>query len=329
MPDDPMPTDRVTAPLVMQEARLLIRNEFSNLDIHQQYFNAYARLQKKDPLNRTLMLGTDQRDKMVPAIKRILADLGEAPKTILDIGCGDGATFELFSDSVPQGSKIDILDPNPDYIDAYTMRLHNWDNITLRQSITEDFSPNDKKDSEKISISDDYDIIFVIHSLYFFLDLFADFAFLYEKLRPDGVMIVIFADETVSFTGACFAAYTERYDRQTLEAHKRACAERLSLLGDKPHANIGSDPVFTGASITVERQDTRLYGHSIGDLIALSNISGLIAYEGVEKFDAAADILSSRPERVSLRVELDASTPRYGMLSVGQPQLIGTIRKPS
>lgn len=329
MPDDPMPTDRVTASMAMQEAKLLIRNEFHGLDIHQQYFNSYARLQKKDPLNRTLMLGTDQRDKMVPAIKRILAGLGEAPKTMLDVGCGDGATFELFSDSIPPGSIIDILDPNPDYINAYAMRLHDWGNITLRHSITEDFSSRSDGNGAAVRISDGYDIIFVIHSLYFFQDLSRDFGFLYQKLNRSGMMIIVFADETVSFTGACFEAHTERFDRQTLEVHKRACAERLSLLGDAPQAELSSSPIFPLASITVERQDTRLYGHSIADLIALSNISGLIAYESVEKFDAAADILSARPERVSLRVEQDAATPRYGMLSVGQPQIVGTIRKPS
>jgi len=327
MAKDPQLIDHVIAPLAMQEARVLIRNEFSALDIHQQYFNAYARLQKKDPLERTLMLGTDQRDKLVPAIKRILVDLGEAPKTILDVGCGDGATFELFAESIPHGSLIDILDPNPDYTSTFEARLRGWDNISLRHSITADFDPRACPD-ELGALSADYDIIFAIHSLYFFHDISSDFHLLYEKLSPNGVMIIVFADEVVSFTGVCFEAYTERHDRQALEVHRRACISRLLLFGDEQHGSDSSQPVFPQARITVERQDTRLYGHTLSDLIALSNISGLIVYDGTEKFEAAAGILATRPERVSLRVEMDANSPRYGMLSVGQPQIVGTVRRP-
>jgi hypothetical protein len=67
---------RVAATLTperFEEARLLIRHEFDGLDAHAQYFNAFARLLKADPLGRVPMLGTDQRDQFVPVIRTALA----------------------------------------------------------------------------------------------------------------------------------------------------------------------------------------------------------------------------------------------------------------
>ena len=55
----------VLTPERFEEARLLIRHEFDGLDAHAQYFNAFARLLKADPLGRVAMLGTDQRDQFV------------------------------------------------------------------------------------------------------------------------------------------------------------------------------------------------------------------------------------------------------------------------
>ena len=51
------------------EAMDTIANEFTALDTHQQYRNAFSRLLKWDPLGRVLMLGTDQRDLFAPELR--------------------------------------------------------------------------------------------------------------------------------------------------------------------------------------------------------------------------------------------------------------------
>ena len=55
------------------DALALVRNEFTGLDAHQVYRNAFSRLLKPDPLGRVLMMGTCQRDRFVPELRRLRA----------------------------------------------------------------------------------------------------------------------------------------------------------------------------------------------------------------------------------------------------------------
>ncbi len=69
----PIPIDtRAAADLSprLDEAPTLVVNEFDGLDSDRQYRNAFARVPKPGPLQRVPMLGTDQRDLFVPAVRR-------------------------------------------------------------------------------------------------------------------------------------------------------------------------------------------------------------------------------------------------------------------
>src|ERR687892_947068 len=101
------------------EALELVRNEFEGLDPHRQYRNAFARLLKPDPLGRVLMMGTDQRDMFIPDLRRIIEASVASDGHIFDFGAGDGQTFALVADSVPQGARISIEEPNPEYLANY------------------------------------------------------------------------------------------------------------------------------------------------------------------------------------------------------------------
>jgi SAM-dependent methyltransferase len=313
----------------LAEARLLVRHEFGGLDSHAQYFNAFARLLKADPLGRVAMLGTDQRDRFVPTIREALAARPQRPLAILDVGCGDGATFELFADAIPPGSRIDLVDPNADYVDAYAKRLAHRDDVLLGARHVAGFDPDPADTRYDPALGRGYDLILCLHSLYFFGDLGASMADLYARLSPGGVLIVVFADETVAHTGVCYRAYVERLDPTLADAHAAVCAERLALFeggaGDAP----GIAERLGSTRVAAVRQATRLFGHSIADLVALSNIAGLSGLEGVEKFDAALDLLACAPERLDFRIETDPAAPRLGMLSVQQPQVVCTIAKPA
>jgi hypothetical protein len=75
----------------------------------------------------------------------------------------------------------------------------------------------------------------------------------------------------------------------------------------------------------VQRQPSRLYGHNLADLIALSSIAVLAGVEGLSKFEAAAALLRHMPEAVDLRIEDDG--PRLGMWSVTQPQWVAVLHR--
>ena len=109
----------------------MVVNEFTGLDPHDQYHNAFSRLLKWDPLGRVLMLGTDQRDQFIPELRRAIADFVPAAGAVFDFGCGDGQTLALAIDAFPAGTRISFEDPNPDYIARYRRMVASRSNLEL------------------------------------------------------------------------------------------------------------------------------------------------------------------------------------------------------
>ncbi len=310
-----------------RDARLMIANEFRGLDTHDQYYNAFARALKRDPLERVAMLGTDQRDAFVPVLRELVAGGGDAPRRILDVGCGDGQTFALIADTVPAGSTIDLIDPNEDYVRAYADRVAAMPNLTLGAAHALPFVPDSDDSFYSPALDRGYDLILAIHALYFFADLDACLADLGARLAPGGTAIIVFADESVSYTGLGYRAFLRSRGEDVLaQAHADLCDQRLALL----RGSAGAPPAIAArwqGDVRVHPQPTRLYGHSLSDLIALGNIAGLSLFETVAKFEVIADLLEHAPEQADLRIETEDG-PRQGMLSVTQPQIVCAITKP-
>lgn len=310
-----------------RDARLIVANEFRGLDTHDQYYNAFARLLKRDPLERVAMLGTDQRDQFVPLLRSLIAEGGDAPRRILDVGCGDGQTFALIADTVPAGSVIDLIDPNEDYVRAYADRVAAMPNIALGAAHALPFVPDSDDSFYSPALDRGYDLILAIHALYFFADLDACMADLGARLAPGGTAIIVFADESVSYTGLGYRAFLRSRGEDVLaQAHADLCDQRLALL----RGSAGAPPAIAArwqGDARVHPQPTRLYGHSLSDLIAVGNIAGLSLFETATKFEVIADLLEYAPMDADLRIETDAG-PRQGMLSVTQPQIICAVTKP-
>lgn len=311
-----------------RDARLMIANEFRGLDTHDQYYNAFARALKRDPLERVAMLGTDQRDQFVPVLRDLIAEGGAAPRRILDVGCGDGQTFALIADTVPAGSVIDLIDPNEDYVRAYADRVAAMPNLTLGAAHALPFVPDRDDSFYSPALDHGYDLILAIHALYFFADLDACLADLGARLAPGGTAIIVFADESVSYTGLAYRAFLRSGGEDALaQAHADLCQQRLALLRGSPETPATIAARWEAPHVRVFPQPTRLYGHSLADLIALGNIAGLSLFESATKFEVIADLLEHAPEQADLRIESEGG-PRQGMLSVTQPQIVCAISKP-
>ena len=69
------------------------------------------------------MMGTDQRDMFAPELRRVIETSVPADGHIFDFGAGDGQTFALVADSVPQGTCVSIEEPNPEYLANYRALL--------------------------------------------------------------------------------------------------------------------------------------------------------------------------------------------------------------
>jgi SAM-dependent methyltransferase len=315
-----------------REARIQIRNEFNGLDEHQQYMNAFSRLLKWDPLRRVLMLGTDQRDRFIPILKNGIAATLTQAGSVLDVGCGDGQTFALLSDAIPAGSTINAIEPNPEFLKSFDARLTQQARLRKGSLRCAPFAPALLTNGDLAGLK--HDLILAVHVLYFFENLEASLLSIYEALAPGGTAFVVFADEHVAYTGVSYRAYMQTAGKIELaEGHAELCRNRRALFAlDQAQAGsltrlIESTFGDAGARIDVQRQETRLYGHSLSDIIALCNIAGLEPVVNTEKFEAAADLIEHSPKTADFRVETDPKSPRYGMFSVLQPQIVAVIRK--
>ena len=315
------------------DALEIVKNEFKSLDAHAQYTNAFARLLKWDPLDRVAMLGTDQRELFIPVLKECIRAQRRAASgsfSFFDIGCGDGQTFALAADAFPDGATAVILDPNAYYLAQCEPAVRAAGRLRLERSICAPFLPN-----TAVPVpggSDGFDLILAIHVLYYFDDLTASLARIYELLKPGGGAFIVFADEKTAYTGQALRAHN-RDDPAFLASFDRTCDLRRRLLLP------GADGIFalqqhldkrfpaSRARLRSEIQASRLYGHTLADILALSLITGLDRVETPAKFDAVMALIRTQPELIGLRIERGGHPAREGMLSVVQSQIVVELRR--
>jgi len=332
----PIQIDRARAQelaLHWDEALEIVRNEFDGLDPHRQYRNAFARLLKPDPLGRVLMMGTDQRDMFVPELRRAIEAGVPHGGHIFDFGAGDGQTFSLVAGSVPQGTRVSIEEPNLDYLADYTAFLKTQTHLRLGMALAARFDEIDSaaaRSAETLPQDESVDFGLALHMVYFVNDLASSLARMVRFLKPGGALFVVVTDETVGYTGRVLKSFIEGGgDAGDNPRHLSVIAERRRLLGSPAEGGGAIVDILRAAGapveLAVQRQTSRLYGHNLADLIALSAIAVLAGVEGLEKFEAAAALLRHKPDAVDLRIEDDG--PRKGMWSVAQPQWVAVFRR--
>ena len=332
----PIQIDRIRAQelaLQFDEALELVRNEFEGLDPHRQYRNAFARLLKPDPLRRVLMMGTDQRDMFVPELRRAIEVTVPSAGHIFDFGAGDGQTFALVADAVPKGTRVSLEEPNPDYLADYTAFLKTQAHLRCGIALATGFDEIDSaaaRSAQALPEDGSVDLALALHMIYFLDDLPSSVTRMVRFLRPGGALFVVVTDETVGYTGLALKSFIDGGGETGDNArHLSVIAERRRLLGSPAEGSGGISAMLRAAGapaeIEVQRQPSRLYGHNLADLIALSSIAVLAGVEGLSKFEAAAALLRHMPEAVDLRIEDDG--PRLGMWSVTQPQWVAVLHR--
>jgi len=315
------------------EALDLVRNEFEGLDVHQQYRNAFARLLKPDPLGRVLMMGTDQRDLFVPELSRVIEACVPRDGQIFDFGAGDGQTFALVAASVPEGTVVSIEDPNPGYVADYSAFLGRQTHLRLGMALVAEFDEMDAaadRNATPLPQNGSIDLGLALHMIYFISDLPAGLTRMARFLKPHGTLFIVVADDTASYAGLVTKNFIEAGgDSGDNARYLSAVGERRRLLGSPAEGGGAILDVLrsagTAAEYHAQRQPSRLYGHSLADMIALSGIGVLSVVETLVKFEVAADLLRRDPEAVDLRIEDDG--PRKGMWSVTQPQWVSVVRR--
>ena len=322
-------TRRLTARF--DEAMDIIANEFGALDTHQQYRNAFARLLKWDPLGRVLMLGTDQRDLFVPELRRAIVDFLPKAGAVFDFGCGDGQTLALASEALPAGARLFFEDPNPDYVDRYRRFVESRGDLEVGAALVAGFDEMDEvAKHQRVALPTDgsIDLGLALQMLFFVNDFERSLMRMARFLAPGGGLFIVLADESDGFTGHALRAFVEGGGETGANAHHLdAIVERRRLLAsaDTLLDSLRKSLPERTHRVSTQLQPSRLYGHSLSDLIALSIIATLATVEGIEKLSVARRLLEERPALVELRIEDEG--PRAGMLSVAQPQFVVRIER--
>ncbi len=332
----PIPIDTAAAGLLgarLNEALELVHNEFTGLDLERQYRNAFARLLKPDPLGRVLMLGTDQRDLFIPILRSIVAESVPAGGHLLDLGAGDGQTFSLLADAVPAGTTVSFEEPNPHYFADYRAALARLPHLRPGFALSAPFDDIDsaaEAGGMPVPTDASQDLVLALHMIYFLGDLPAGLLRMARFVRPGGALLIVVADESTGYTGRVLESFVAAGGTVRAEAIA-AIAQRQHLLGPVAENGGALLPLLqaqwphAGFVLETLRQPSRLYGHSLADLIALANIAVLAGVDELAKFDAACQLLRTAPESVDLRIEEEG--PRAGMWSVRQPQFVAVLRR--
>ncbi|HXV81818.1 MAG TPA: methyltransferase domain-containing protein [Candidatus Binatia bacterium] len=316
----------------LDEALELVRNEFEGLDPYRQHRNAFARLLKPDPLGRVLMMGTDQRDLFVPELRRVIEACVPSNGHIFDFGAGDGETFALVAASVPEGTRVSIEEPNSDYVTNYIAFLKTQAHLRPGMALVAGFDEIDaaaERSGAPLPQDGSIDLGLAIHMVYFLNDLAAGLTRMVRFLKPGGALFVVVADGIDSYTDLVVNRVIEASgDSGEKARHLAAIVDRRRLLGSAGEDDGAILEVLRAAGIQaeldVQRQPSRLYGHSLSDLIAIAAIWMLPA-ENTGLFETATELLRQEPEAVDLRIEDDG--PRKGMWSVAQPQWVSVVRR--
>lgn len=314
----------------LDDALAVVCNEFEGLDPHRQYHNSFARVVKTDPLGRVLMMGTDQRDLFVPLLRRAIETFVPRAGQIFDVGAGDGQTISYVATAVPEGTTVSIEEPNPAYLAAYQAFLQRQPHLRTGIVLDTDIDGLVEKaqhSAVELPPPGSVDLALGLHMMYFAADVPNTVRTVLRLVKPGGAFFTVITDEATAYCGAVLKTFVES-GGDVGDDYLDAVEERRHLFA--PETEGGHLAEFVrepGLEIHVEsvRQPSRMYGHTLADLLALSNISVLVNVPGLQKFEAAAKTLRDRPEEVDLRIETDG--PRAGMWSVVQPQWVTAVRR--
>ena len=317
----------------------LLELELDGLALDPQYELLFSRLVKPDPFRLfgveapgelPFMLGTDQRDYLVPLLARELARLGPEAH-VLDVGAGDGLTTASALEGRREPLALLPLDPAEGALERYRDRFDSsLPQIAIPRLLVGGIDGLvSALPGSELALTEPLDAVLAIHTLYFSEDLPTFLRFAHDRLVPGGRMVITFAVAGGLFTGRLARDYWQSHpDPGPATRHDGASIDRLFGLLDESagpaHCEAAlvdhlGDDLFSVVELV--RQPTRIFGHDLGDLIAAAFVTGLGSEEPAElrrQIQYVSRRIQEEPETFDLRLMLDG--PRARMLSIAQPQ---------
>jgi SAM-dependent methyltransferase len=283
------------------------------------------------------MLGTDQRDMLVPKLAETLMVLPSGGY-VLDIGSGNGQTTSYALEKRSEPLCLVPVDPMEDSLQRYQDLFQTCHSkISVPRVIA---SGIDKLIETHIAdpgiLPEYFHAVVSVHSIYFSSNAPGFLSFALDRLHPGGKLLLVFAEGLGRFTGAMTLGYLDKYglDPEGKERRSQSALDQMIGLANGTVSRSDCQASLQKALARndlrvaeVLRQPTRIYGHDLGDMIAFAFINKLpmIDQNLTRQIAYVSERLQESPDVFDLRIHV--SGPRARMFSLAQPQLFLAVEK--
>lgn len=333
--EDPLHPDRIAH--AVRLAHLAFRG-LSPQDAYDLAF--YGHFLTTDAVGRVpTFMGTNQRDTIRPVLRHWFRNL-PMDGMVADIAAGDGSTvLPAIDDDVR--ARFTLVEPSGEAIADYVLAIDDAPNLELAEiPLAIDADALDGNPVWEDAAEAGFDLALCVHGIYF-LDLPRLLKSLYRRLRPDGVVLIVYADELHGLTGAAIEHHLRRTGRDDeAEAFLDGLRARDRMLSAETGPGTLTDLLESAGmptpEVTLQSIDSAAFAPTLEGLSAIGLISGL-SYLGEEgdgpmdesKASALLGVLAHDPDRVRFGVVTDPDDPRCGCFRVSQPQRLVAIRRPA
>lgn len=326
-----------------------VLQEFDGLTNDQAYVHIFSqRMMKPVPNKPGEFYGCDQRVRMIPSILKLINKL--APHSqVFDVGAGAGDVLDFALENAAYGTVVNIEEPNPSLLQAYSKRIRNYINLKpgiAYEGTLESYYQGDKKGKYP---AQPQNLILAIHMIYHLTDftkehvnpeadLIQAVTFLYGLLAPGGSIFIVYADLLDGPNGEADCGMAEKYFRHAFPFKNYAdnlikiYKARNSLLGPGGKIGVILKEKFPDSRPEhyAERQETHLFGKTLADISVLGLATELCPANH-EKFDLSKlqfclDYVTNHRERLGVCKE-EGNVPQRGLWRVREPQILCTITK--
>lgn len=332
--NDPLHPDRIA------HADRLVRLAFRGLAPQDAYDLAfYGHLLTTDPAGRLpTFLGTNQRDTIRPVLQRRFREL-RSDGLVVDLAAGDGSTVLPAIDADVRARFV-IVDPSAEAVADYLLAIDDAPNLELAElPLAIDAGEVSTHPFWGAATEGGIDLALCVHGIYF-MDPEAMLRTVYERLRPGGTAVIVYADEGRGVTGAATEHHLRHVGKnEAADAFVAGLVARNRLFSAARGAGTVTDLLIDDGhpapDVTVEFVESSVFAPSLEGLSAIGLISGL-AYHDQEpgetmnesKAAALLGVLAREPERVGFTTVVDQGDPRCGCFKAAQPQRVVAIRRP-
>jgi len=283
------------------------------------------------------MLGTDQRDMLVPKLAETLLDLPPAA-CVLDIGSGNGQTTSYALEGRSEPLCLVPVDPMEDSLQGYQDLFRTGHpKISIPRVIASGIDELiEAQRADPDILPESFDAVISAHSIYFSSNAPRFISFTLDRLRPGGKLLLVFAEGLGRFTGAMTLGYLDKYglDPEGKEHRSQTALDQMIGLANGTLSQSDCQASLQKALARndlrvaeVLTQPTRIYGHDLGDMIAFAFINKLpmIDQNLTRQIAYVSKRLQENPDIFDLRVHVNG--PRARMFSLSQPQLFLAVEK--